>query len=106
MIPSRLALLAFAIALVPVVRTPIQGNTKALPSSYRFQIALSFPGESRSRVQQIAENLTVSVPKKSILYDRWLASELARPNLDIYLTDLYKKDSLLFTTVQNGRESS
>lgn len=88
--------------LVRVARTPILRNTKPLPSSQRFQIALSFPGESRARVQQIADNLTVSVPKESILYDRWLQSELARPNLDIYLTDLYKKDSLLLVFFLSG----
>jgi hypothetical protein len=87
---------------VLVARAPIQGNTKPPPSSYRFQIALSFPGESRARVQQIAENLSVSVPKESILYDRWLAPELARPNLDIYLTDLYKKESLFLVFFLSG----
>jgi len=87
---------------VPVAPAPIQGNTKPLSSSHRFQIALSFPGESRARVQQIAENLSVSVPKESILYDRWLAAELARPNLDIYLTDLYRIDSLLLVFFLSG----
>jgi TIR domain len=87
---------------VPVTPTPIGGNTRQMPSGHRFQIAVSFPGEARARVQQIAENLTVSVPKESILYDRWLASDLARPNLDIYLTELYKKDSLLLVFFLSG----
>jgi hypothetical protein len=69
----------------PFARAPVRENTKSIPTSYRFKIALSFPGESRVRVQKIAENLSLSVPKESILYDKWLASELARPNLDIYL---------------------
>jgi hypothetical protein len=34
---------------VPPARSPIRENTKTSPSSYRFQIALSFPGESRAR---------------------------------------------------------
>jgi hypothetical protein len=67
----------------------------ALPSQHRFQIALSFPGEVRHRVEKIAEILSASVPKAAILYDKWLDAELARPGLDVYLTDLYKNHSLL-----------
>ncbi len=79
----------------PAAKTPSRENTNPLPSQYRFQIALSFSGEARARVQRVAEALSDSIPKKNILYDRWLSSELARPNLDVYLTDLYKNDSLL-----------
>jgi len=74
---------------------PLEETPVALSSQYRFQIALSFPGETRHRVEKIAEILSASVPKTAILYDKWLRAELARPGLDVYLTSLYRIDSLL-----------
>jgi hypothetical protein len=74
---------------------PHEETVAALSSQFRFQIALSFPGEARQRVQRIAELLSGSVPKAAVLYDKWLSAELARPGLDVYLTSLYKSHSLL-----------
>jgi hypothetical protein len=73
-----------------IERTPHEETPAALSSQYRFQIALSFPGEARHRVEKIAEVLSTSAPKAAILYDKWLSAELARPGLDVYLTNLYK----------------
>jgi len=73
-----------------------------LSPEYRFKIALSSPGEIRQRVQTIAEILAASIPKDSILYDGWLQAELARPNLDIYLTDPYHKHSHLLVVFLSG----
>jgi hypothetical protein len=44
-------------------------NHASMPSmsNYRFKIALSFPGEHRSRVQNVASLLTASVAKSEIL---------------------------------------
>src|SRR5262245_52385683 len=64
-------------------------------SAYRFQIALSFPGEHRLRVEKIAVRLADQVGRNRILYDQWHRAEFARPNLDTYLTQLYYKESLL-----------
>lgn len=63
--------------------------------SPRFKIALSFPGEHRQRVEKIAQALAVRLGEESILYDRWHRAEFARPNLDVYLPELYHKHSLL-----------
>ena len=73
-----------------------------LSPDYRFKIALSFPGEVRQRVQNVAEILGASIPRESILYDRWLQPELARFNLDTYLTELYHKHSLLLVVFLSG----
>jgi hypothetical protein len=62
---------------------------------FRFQIALSFPSEQRSRVKRIAEILATRLGKENILYDEWHRAEFARPNLDVYLPELYHKQSLL-----------
>ena len=59
----------------------------------RFRAALSFPGEHRVRVEQIAEALASRVGRSSVLYDKWYQAEFARPNLDIYLPKLYRDES-------------
>src|SRR4051812_11269584 len=59
----------------------------------RFQVALSFPGEQRSRVERIAEALATRLGRDRVLYDQWHAAEFNRPNLDIYLSKLYNDES-------------
>jgi tetratricopeptide (TPR) repeat protein len=59
----------------------------------RFRVALSFPGEHRSRVEDIATALAVRLGRDQILYDRWYAAEFNRPNLDDYLSQLYRDHS-------------
>jgi hypothetical protein len=66
-----------------------------LPKPFRFQIALSFPGEYRPRVQKIAELLAAGVGRQNVLYDQWHRAEFARPNLDVYLPKLYREQSRL-----------
>lgn len=61
--------------------------------SRRFRVALSFPGEHRSRVEKIAEALADNLGRERVLYDKWLAAELNRVNLDTYLSNLYHEDS-------------
>ena len=61
----------------------------------RFDVALSFPGEHRARVEKIAEALAVRLGQNRVLYDRWRGPEFARPNLDVYLTSLYHEESYL-----------
>ena len=59
----------------------------------RFRVALSFPGEHRQRVEEVAEALARSLDREKILYDKWYAAELNRANLDTYLTRLYHDES-------------
>src|ERR1019366_10440042 len=67
--------------------------TSAIP--FRFQVALSFPGAYRERVEQIAQFLAHELGQERVLYDRWYREEFARPNLDVYLVNLYHKQSRL-----------
>lgn len=62
---------------------------------FRFQVALSFPGEYRQRVERIAFILADALGRERVLYDKWNRAEFARPNLDVYLPNLYHKQSLL-----------
>jgi hypothetical protein len=66
-----------------------------LLSSYRFQVAFSFPGKYRDRVERIARLLADSLGQERVLYDTWYREEFARANLDIYLSDIYLKQSRL-----------
>ena len=61
----------------------------------RFRIALSFPGERRRYVEQLAETLSKGLAKDKIFYDAWYQAELARPSLDIYLQNIYHNDAEL-----------
>jgi tetratricopeptide (TPR) repeat protein len=61
----------------------------------RFKIALSFPGEARDFVQKVALSLCQSCGKERVFYDKHFEAELARPNLDTYLQNIYHDDSEL-----------
>jgi pimeloyl-ACP methyl ester carboxylesterase len=62
-------------------------------SSKRFSIALSFPGEYRTFVGEIASHLSEYVGQEHVLYDRYYEAEFARPDLDTYLQSLYHDES-------------
>ena len=61
----------------------------------RFAVALSFPGEARKRVAAIAKHLAMPLGKNRVLYDKFYEAEFARPDLDVYLQDLYHDEALL-----------
>lgn len=61
----------------------------------RFTIALSFPGEHRTFVEQVAAALSSQIGKDRVLYDKYYEAEFARPNLDTHLQSLYHDDSEL-----------
>jgi hypothetical protein len=60
-----------------------------------FDIALSFPGEHRPYVDSVAKELAKTMPSSKIFYDNNYKSQLARPNLDNLLQDVYRKRSKL-----------
>ncbi|HSS49616.1 MAG TPA: TIR domain-containing protein [Thermoanaerobaculia bacterium] len=61
----------------------------------RFRVALSFPGEHRSIVAQVAEQLSAAIGREQVLYDKYYEAEFARMDLDIYLPRLYREQSEL-----------
>lgn len=63
--------------------------------SRRFTVALSFPGEYRNFVSQVAQELANTLSEERVLYDKFHEEELARLDLHIYLPALYRKDSEL-----------
>lgn len=77
-------------------KSPIEPQNK-LPSmsTQRFKIALSFPGEHRDFVEQVAARLADQVGRDRVLYDKYYEAEFARPNFDTYLQRLYHDESEL-----------
>jgi TIR domain len=61
----------------------------------RFKIALSFPGERRDFVKQIASLLASQLGRARVLYDRYYEAEFARVDFDTYLQRLYHDQSEL-----------
>jgi hypothetical protein len=65
----------------------------------RFRIALSFAGENRKLVEEIAQILATHFGRDRILYDKFHQAEFARPDLAFYLPNLYKYESDLVVLV-------
>lgn len=61
----------------------------------RFRVALSFPGEHRDFVRQVAAALSAHLGRDKVLYDHYYEAEFARPNLDTDLQRLYHDESEL-----------
>lgn len=71
---------------------PLQSDPAA--QQRRFSIALSYPGERRPFVEKVAAELRSRLGSR-VFYDRDYEAELARPDLDIYLQNIYHDDSEL-----------
>jgi len=65
--------------------------------SKRFGVGLSFSGEHREFIGQLAKALSEKLGKDRVLYDKFHEAEFARPNLDVYLPNLYRSDCDLIT---------
>ena len=71
------------------------GPRAADNSTRRFATALSFPGERRRFVQQVAACLAMQLGQDRVLYDKYHEAEFARPDLDTHLQRLYHDESEL-----------
>ncbi len=75
------------------------GAASALPpvdvASADFDVALSFPGEVRPYVRAVAERLSLALGQRRVFYDEYYKAQLARPNLDTLLQDIYFNRSRL-----------
>lgn len=59
-------------------------------SALRFKVAMSFPGERRQYVSATVAALRPHLPPDSIFYDYDYQAQLAKPNLDVLLQDIYR----------------
>lgn len=64
-------------------------------STHSFDVALSFPGEVRPLVEEVAGHLERLIGPNAYFYDNNYVSQLARPALDVLLQDIYRNRSKL-----------
>jgi hypothetical protein len=73
----------------------------------RFSVALSFPGQCRGYVEQIAISLGSSLGAGRVFYDRHYQAQLARPDLDTLLQRVYHEQSgLIVVFLSSGYATS
>src|SRR5215831_3494463 len=86
-------LCSLALSQVPKLERckAVYGRTITPTQHERFQVALSFAGEHRNFVEGVAEQLRRNLGPNRVFYDRYYEAELARPNLDTYLMDIYRE---------------
>ncbi len=63
--------------------------------SERFDVALSFPGDKRDFVSEVATILCKTLGRERVFYDEYFKAELARVNLDVYLQKIYNEEAEL-----------
>lgn len=64
-------------------------------STHDFDVGLSFPGEVRTLVESVAQNLEHLIGPNAYFYDANYVAQLARPSLDTFLQDIYRNRSKL-----------
>ncbi len=58
-----------------------------------FKVAVSFPGEHRNYVSKVVDILRENLGKDQVFYDHDYQSQLARPDLDTMLQNIYRNNS-------------
>jgi len=72
------------------------------PENHMFDVAFSFPGEARSFVEKVLSELIKKMSPNNIFYDNHFKAFLARPNLDIYLSKIYRQNAQLIVVFLSG----
>jgi small GTP-binding protein len=68
----------------------LAGMVEEAPKSRkRFDVALSFPSERREYVKKVADRLASQLGSERVFYDANYQAELARPDMDTYLQEIY-----------------
>lgn len=70
-------------------------SAPALERSRRFSVALSFQSHHRSFVSEVAAELSQLIGRDRVFYDKYFEGELSRPDLDVYLQNIYSEMSNL-----------
>lgn len=74
----------------------VQNVGKAVDiSTHSFEVGLSFPGEVRPLVEEVARQLEALIGPNAYFYDNNYVAQLARPSLDVLLQDIYRYRSKL-----------
>jgi Uncharacterized protein containing a TIR (Toll-Interleukin 1-resistance) domain len=89
--------LSAALAELKLIASPGAGTGRPLVdvTQHIFDVSLSFPGEARAYVEAVALELVKVLGHNRVFYDNFYKSQLARPNLDTLLQDIYGERSKL-----------
>ena len=82
---------------VPFANQPLVNIRKHI-----FDVSLSFPGEVRPYIETVARQLVRILGNNTVFYDNFYKSQLATPNLDTALQDLYGTRSRLIVVFLSG----
>lgn len=89
----------FTLSLLALERLAEEGHIGASDRSSRkleglkFRVAMSFPGEKRTFVSNVASVLRNALGEDQVFYDFDYQAQLARPNLDVLLQGIYRNHS-------------
>ena len=73
-------------------KSPIRGGVVDV-TRHRFDVALSFPGEYRPYVERVAAKLAEALGPNACFYDKSYRAQLAVPNVDVLLQEIYRERS-------------
>ena len=75
-----------------LAKSPIRGDVVDV-TRHRFDVALSFPGEYRPYVERVVASLAEALGPNACFYDRSYRAQLAVPNADVLLQEIYRERS-------------
>jgi len=81
--------LGLALSHAGYPEVPYTGQPLVNVREHVFDVALSFPGEVRTYIDTVARLLVRMLGNNTVFYDSFYQSQLAMPNLDTALQDLY-----------------
>lgn len=90
--PYSLSLLALE-ALLESPKIEKVDKSMSRVAEINFKVALSFPGEKREYVSNVVDSLKASLGNDQVFYDFDYQSQLARPDLDTMLQNIYRNNS-------------
>lgn len=85
---------------IPVIKTNRVPTVN--PEHHLFDVALSFPGEAREFVEKVLQELEKRMDPNDIFYDNYFKAFLARPNLDVLLSNIYREQARLIVVFLSG----
>lgn len=92
--PFTLSLIALERLAETYTIDKIDRSTRML-DTINFKVALSFPGEKRGYVSEVAAHLRSAWGPDAVFYDYDYQAQLARPNLDTFLQNIYRNRAQL-----------
>lgn len=90
--PYSLSLLALERLATDLTIGKIDRSSRRL-QEIKFRVAMSFAGEKRAYVAGVVDALRSTLGEDAIFYDYDYQAQLARPNLDTLLQDIYRSGS-------------